>query len=120
MAVAMIGLGMHLAFWPSTLLASRFSNITITISQSELMAACLVVGTTRLFTLITSGLWLPWCARVRALSSVVASAIWLQMALALMLNVAGPPSPGMPVYLALFAGELISIARARCEANGRR
>ncbi len=118
MSAALISLGIHLALHPVLIAASRFYNLAFAISQTHLTILCIVVGLARMFTLATSGLWLPWCARIRALGSIVATTIWLQLGIALLLNPFGPPSPGVPLYFTLAMGELISIWRSRREANG--
>lgn len=118
-STALFMLGVHLFVWPDALQYSRFIQITAAVNQVGLMLICLLVGGTRLFALATMGKWLPWCARVRAICSIFAACVWVQLGLALFLNKPAPPSPGVPIYFTLAIAELMSVYRARRDANGR-
>lgn len=82
------------------------------------IAACyLSVGMVRSFCLVLNGNMPVWGPRLRAIMSIFSAVIWVQLAMALFVQLV-VPSPSIAVYLALAGGELISIRRARRDGNG--
>jgi hypothetical protein len=117
MTVALIGSGLTLVIWPMTLSAGNFRQLLLLVGVGKVATAYLSVGVVRAFCLIMNGNLPIWGPRLRAIMSVFSAVIWVQLAMALFVQLA-VPSPSIAVYLALAGGELISIRRARRDGDG--
>lgn len=116
MAAGLIGFGMHILLWPSTMATSRYSGATLILGITGFGLVCAVIGMLRLVTLARNGQWPEWGPRVRAGCAVASGVIILQLAVSLAAN----KSPGLWIYIALAGAELRSVFRARRDANGPR
>lgn len=115
MALAMIGLSAWILRWPGTLDASAFRYLSLSIDSSNVRSFLLVGGMLRIGALIANGHLPPYGSLCRALGALIGAVIWALMAFSLWIlhNETGSvPSPGVPVYLALTLGELLSFYRA--------
>lgn len=122
MAFALLGLGVHLAVWPHAMGASAFRFILEVVGSQNLTIFYLMVGIFRIVALVANGRWQTWGPRVRALAALCGAGVWLQMDIALLKlvpEVGSPPSPGIPVYSALFLAELVSTYRAAVDGRIR-
>jgi hypothetical protein len=115
----MLGLALEIAIWPNTIGASAFYYMLRVIGSTNLNMFFAVAGLLRVAALIANGTWPVVGPRIRACSAGAASIIWFQMVIALLLvaPVNGVPSPGIPVYLALTIGELLSAYRAATDVR---
>jgi hypothetical protein len=123
MTAALLGLGVHLLIWPDAMRASSFRILLSAVGSDYLTAFYLFVGCFRAAALWLNGNWPRWGPQVRALGALLGAVVWLQMdiALAQLAPAVGiPPSPGIPVYSALFLAELYSTYRAASDARLRR
>jgi hypothetical protein len=114
----MIGIAVCLVATPKTLEMGAFRFMT----EARWSAAAVawvfgVFGMLRVAALYANGHWQPWGARARMAGSMVAALMWFQMmiALALLTNVTGTLSIGIPVYIVLTVGELFSCYRAAAD-----
>lgn len=120
MALAQLSLGLWMVIFPAAMGSSAFRFINDAIGNHSLMVTFLSIGVFRIAALIANGRWKIWGARIRALGSWAGATLWLQMSVALAMlipNVGTPPSPGIPVYLALAIAEIVSTYRARADGN---
>jgi hypothetical protein len=123
MTCALFALGVHLLIWPDAIKASSFRILLNVIGSDSMMAFYLLVGGFRAVALYLNGNWPVWGPQVRALGALAGAVVWLQMDIALAQlapAVGTPPSPGIPVYTALFIAELYSTYRAAADARLRR
>jgi hypothetical protein len=83
----------------------------------------LFFGAMRMMALMANGNWPKYGPRLRAIGAGAAAMLWGQLCISLVLLFpfnSGVPSPGIPVYLALTMGELISAYRALSDARSSR
>lgn len=122
MTVAMLGLAIEIFFWPGTIGASAFRYMLRVIQPELLGGFFLIVGLFRIAALYANGNWPKFGPRIRALAAGAAALIWGQMLFALFALAphTGIPSPGIPVYLALTLGEMISAYRAATDGGRTR
>jgi hypothetical protein len=121
-ATILLGISLHLVMWPDAVSHGRFSQMAAFVGPEFFGRACLVVGFARLFFLAANGSMPVWGPRLRAIGAIAGSLIWLQLAAAPILNGLMPgstPSNGIPVYLGLALGDLISTYRAAADARHR-
>lgn len=111
-ATGMLMTGMTLMLWPRTLPDGNLRPLLHLASVGELAAWYLLLGAIRCVTLTLNGRIGYWGPRIRALMAAICATVWLQMIVALWLQL-GQPSMSSGILLALAAGELRSIARAR-------
>lgn len=112
---SLLGMGMLMAIWPSTMGASSFRYILMVMTPQDLTAAYLGIGIFRAVALIANGRAPVWGPRIRALGAIAGASVWLQMDIALIIWMAQndiPPSPGMAMFTAVIVGEIISGRRA--------
>lgn len=121
MTVAMLGLALEIAIWPGTIGASAFRYMLQVVGTSNLSMFFMMVGLLRIAALIANGQWPVYGPRCRAVGAGFGALIWFQMVIALLIlaPTSGIPSPGIPVYLALTTGELISAYRAATDVGNR-
>lgn len=118
MASALVAVGAHLLIFPDALSSpSRLTSILMLVTAQQIAIFCLVFGIIRIAALIASERILPWCARIRGTCCIAGAAVWSQLAVALA-HSPGPPSPSFTIYAVLAIAELLSVLRARRDANG--
>lgn len=120
MTSIMLGLAIEILIWPATISASAFRYMLSVISAENMGVFFLLFGMVRILALIANGNWPKYGPRMRAAGGGFAAFMWLQMFVALIVLVPhnnGIPSPGIPVYFALFIGELISAYRVISDAR---
>lgn len=122
MTGALLGMAALLMIWPNAVAHSKFQFMLDVVGSKTLMLFYLFVGWFRAVALYLNGGWPVWGARVRALAAIGGALVWLQMAVSLImaqLAIGAPPSPSVPLYLALVAAEFYSIYRAAADARFR-
>lgn len=122
-AVALTLLGLHTLVWPHAVGASAFRLMLDFVPPQNLAAFFLMVGLLRGAALIANGQWPFIGPHLRALGALCGAVIWLQMTVALFLLIElqrTPPSPGIPVYFAMFVAELAATYRAAADVSHRR
>lgn len=114
MTLAMLGLAVEIALYPGTIASSSFRFILLLVSAEHMAIFFGAFGLMRIAALIANGSWPTHGPRLRAMGAGSASLMWGQMfaALLMLAPLNGTPSPGLPVYLALTIGELVSAYRA--------
>lgn len=120
MASAMIGFGVEIMIWPSTIQASAFHHILNVISAPYMSFFFVFFGMLRVAALVANGNWPKHGPHFRAAGAGVAAMLWGQLGMSLLLLAPvnhGIPSPGIPVYAALVLGELVSAYRAITDAR---
>jgi hypothetical protein len=119
MTAAMLLLAIEIVIWPGTIGASAFRYIARVVQPENLAVFFLVIGLCRIVALFANGQWPVIGPRIRAFAAVGAAIIWGQMfaALIVLAPQTGIPSPGIPVYLAITVGELISAYRAATDVG---
>ena len=120
MTLAMLGIALEIAIWPSSIASGSFRLLLVVISPAELALFFGTFGLLRIAALIANGSWPEHGPRMRAMGAGAAALMWGQMCIALMLltpNLGGVPSAGIPVYFSLTVGELISAYRAISDAR---
>ena len=120
MTLAMLGIALEIAVWPSSIASGSFRLLLVVISPAELALFFGTFGLLRIAALIANGSWPEHGPRMRAMGAGAAALMWGQMCIALMLltpNLGGVPSAGIPVYFSLTVGELISAYRAISDAR---
>jgi hypothetical protein len=120
MTIAMIGIALEIAIWPSSLQSGSFRLLLIVISPTGLALFFGAFGLLRIAALIANGSWPEHGPRIRAMGAGAAAFMWIQMCVALILitpQLNGVPSAGIPVYFGLAVGELISAYRAISDAR---
>ena len=120
MTIAMLGIALEIAIWPSSLRSGSFRLLLIVISPTGLALFFGAFGLLRIAALIANGSWPEHGPRIRAMGAGAAALMWGQMCVALFLitpDQGGIPSAGIPVYLSLTVGELISAYRAISDAR---
>ncbi len=122
MTCALLGIGTEMVIWPNAFAVSKLQFMLDVINSKCLMYYCLMVGVLRAFALYINGGWPVWGARVRMFTAVGSAAVWLQMGLSLVfvqIAIDGPPSPSVPLYVALVLAELYSTYRAAADVRFR-
>lgn len=124
-SASLLAMAIQTAVFPDVIGSSNFRYILVIIAPANLSLFLFVVGTVRIAALIANGrYWPKWSPKLRALGALGGALIWFQITVALMIyvsDVGRPPSPGIPVYLALMFGELISCYRVLAsDGNGNR
>jgi hypothetical protein len=120
MTLAMLGIALEIAIWPSSIASGSFRLLLVVISPAELALFFGTFGLLRIAALIANGSWPEHGPRMRAMGAGAAALMWGQMCIALMLltpDLGGVPSAGIPVYFSLTVGELISAYRAISDAR---
>jgi hypothetical protein len=120
MTLAMLGIALEIAVWPSSIASGSFRLLLVVISPAELALFFGTFGLLRIAALIANGSWPEHGPRMRAMGAGAAALMWGQMCIALMLltpDLGGVPSAGIPVYFSLTVGELISAYRAISDAR---
>lgn len=121
MTAAMLGLAIEIAIWPGTIGASAFRYMLQVVGTQNLGTFFAVAGLLRIAALTANGRWPVYGPRIRAVAAGCGALIWFQMLIALFILApkSGIPSPGIPVYLALTFGELISAYRAATDVRSK-
>jgi hypothetical protein len=123
MSVAMFAIGIQMMMWPDTIRASAFRHVLRIVDSGHLGLFFLFFGAMRMMALMANGNWPKYGPRLRAIGAGAAAMLWGQLCISLVLLFpfnSGVPSPGIPVYLALTMGELISAYRALSDARSSR
>lgn len=120
MAGIFVAVSIELAIWPQAVGASNFRYLPL--DNIALPILLLVIGASRIGALLANGrFWPQWTPKVRAFGALAAALIWFELAAALavyVVSVGRPPSPGIPVYLGLMLGEIITCYRAALASDG--
>lgn len=122
MTGALLGMGAMLVIWPNAIAMSKLQFMLDVVGSGSLTLLYITVGCFRIVALYLNGNWPLWGARVRALTAIGSAIVWLQMGMSLFLMqlaIGGPPSPSVPLYLALVCAELYSTYRAAADARYR-
>lgn len=122
MTAALLGIGLELIIWPNAIATSKLQFMLEVLGSRNLMAFYLLVGWFRGVALYLNGGWPIWGARVRTYCAFGGALVWLQMGISLILTQlasGNPPSPSVPVFMALAAAELYSTYRAAADARYR-
>jgi hypothetical protein len=122
MTVAMLGLAIETFFWPETIGASAFRYMLRVIQPGSLGIFFMIAGLFRIAALFANGSWPIVGPRIRAFAAGAAALVWGQMLISLIVLAphTGIPSPGIPVYLALTLGEIVSAYRAATDGGRTR
>lgn len=120
MGLAVFCFGFHLFLFPGSMPASRFSSVMLVLPPMVLVIYCLLVGLLRMIVLYKNDGLKEWGQTYRSILAIASACLWLQLGVALMNNAAldGKGSPGIPIYISLFIGEVRTVWRARQELNG--
>ncbi len=114
----MIGFAITIALWPDTIQASSFRYILRVISAESMGVFFTVFGVMRFSALIANGSWPIYGPRFRTIGAGAGALMWGQLSASLIyLSPPHPPSPGIPVYILLTVGELISAYRVMSDAR---
>lgn len=121
-SIALVTLGLLCAAWSDVIGSSNWRYILLVIGPANLALFLFSVGILRLAALTANGrYWPKWSPRFRAFGALCGALLWFQFAAALLIftsEVGRAPSPGIPVYLSLMLGELISCYRALAGRHG--
>lgn len=119
MTAAMLGLAFEIIIWPGTIGASAFRYMLQLVGPTNLGLFFAIAGLLRIAALVANGQWPVYGPRCRAVGAAMGALIWFEMLAALFILAPenGVPSPGIPVYLALTTGELISAYRAATDVG---
>ena len=120
MTIAMLGLALEIAVWPSSIATGSFRLLLIVINPTGLALFFGAFGLLRIAALIANGSWPEHGPRMRAMGAGAAALMWGQMCVALILmtpQFGGVPSAGIPVYFSMTVGELMSAYRAISDAR---
>src|SRR5665647_3961128 len=104
MTLAMLGISLEIAIWPSSIASGSFRILLVVISPTGLSLFFGAFGFLRIAALIANGSWPEHGPRMRAMGAGAAALMWGQMCVALLLitpDMGGVPSAGVPVYAAL-------------------
>jgi hypothetical protein len=115
MVSTLLGMGLLMLIWPSTMGASSFRYILQVLTPGQLTAAYLSIGVFRAAALVANGSAPAWGPSVRAVGAIAGASIWLQMDVALIIWTVQnglPPSPGMAMFTSVIVGEITSTYRA--------
>lgn len=115
MVGATIGLAIQITVWPGTIEASAFRYLNLAINTYNLRDVLLLGGLLSLAALIANGHWPVYGPACRATGALLRGVIWSMMTFSLWVlhvELGGPPSPGISIYLMLTLGELLSFYRA--------
>jgi len=119
-SLMMLGMAVVIAINPQTVKAGGFYLMArIGLTAPVLAVLFTFVGCLRVAALIANGVYPVWGPRARAASALFSAALWSQMMLALVAWSAQQNylSIGVPVYLFLTFGELVSCYRAATDAR---
>lgn len=119
-AFMMLGMAIVIAANPQTVRAGGFYLMTNIGFTAPVLAVLFTFGgCVRIAALFANGLWVSWGPKMRAGCALLGASIWVQMGVALIAWSAqsGYLSVGVPVYLFLTVGELISCYRAATDAR---
>lgn len=112
-------IGLQVFFIPEAVAQSRFRALYDLITPDVLSDYALAVGAFRILALFFHGRLafgsVRTCAAIRAISALCCAGLWFQMEMALIENsneTNAAYSVGVPVYLWLTVGEIVSIHRA--------
>jgi hypothetical protein len=119
MTLAMLGLAVEIYIWPDTVGASAFRLMLGIVTAGHMGVFFLVFGVLRIVALVANGRWPLYGPQLRTAGAGASAFMWGQMCAALLMlaPLKGVPSPGIPIYLALTLGELISAYRAMSDAR---
>jgi hypothetical protein len=118
----MLSMAIEIAIWPGTIGASAFRYILQMIGPTNMGLFFAVFGLLRIAALIANGHWPVYGPWMRTIGAGAAALLWFQMDIALVMLAPhnnGTPSPGIPVYLALTIGEILSAYRAMTNVGNR-
>ena len=121
-ALMMVGIAVTIAASPRAIAGGGFTLMeNVGLTPGVVVIAFLLAGAARMAALYANGHWPfygPWC---RAIGAVTGAVIWAQMGLSMLVSsVTGDFVPlGVPVYLVLTAGEIISCYRAASDGRSR-
>ena len=116
----MVGIAVCVLITPRTIEMGAFRfMVEIGMTSGPVAIIFAVFGALRVVALYANGKWQPLGARARFAGALVAALMWFQMLLALFLlgRVTGTLSIGIPVYLALTIGEILSCHKAAIDEN---
>jgi hypothetical protein len=119
-SLMMLGIAVVLAISPNSIANGNFHILLATGFTAALVGPLFTLcGVTRLLALYANGVWQPWGPYCRAAGALVGAGIWGQMLFALAYNsqFTNSLSMGLPVYLFLMVGELISCYRAASDVR---
>lgn len=122
MTAAMLGVGVEMVIWPDAVAQSKLQFMLSVVGSTALMVFYLVVGALRACALYLNSDSPSVSSGMRAIGAAGGALAWLQMALSLIIaqaSIGAPPSPSVPIFLALVAAELYSTYRAACDARRR-
>src|SRR5665647_2673170 len=104
MTLAMLGISLEIAIWPSSIASGSFRILLVVISPTGLSLFFGAFGLLRIAALIANGSWPEHGPRIRAMGAGAAAFMWIQMCVVLILltpQFNGVPSAGIPVYFGL-------------------
>ena len=115
MTWAMIGVSACVFLTPETIKLGAFRYmLTMGFDARAIYLMFGIAGWVRIFALLVNGRWPVWGPRLRALAAITGAFMWMQLSLALMAATSEQKVLfiGIPVFLALTAGEIVSCYRA--------
>jgi len=121
-SLMMLGIAIVIGINPQTVKVGGFYLMTnIGLTAPMLGVLTTFVACARIAALVANGIWPAWGPRARAAAALIGAALWAQMASALAAwsSQGGYISIGVPVYLCLTLGELISCYRAATDVRFR-
>lgn len=121
MAFAVLFFGVEIFLFPVSIESSAFHYILRVINAEFLASFYLLIGGVRVAALVINGRWPKWGPVLRSACAGGAVILWSQMCAALALRLPyGPPSPGIPIYLAMTLGEILACYRAMTDQRDAR
>ncbi len=122
-SLMMLGMAIVIGLNPQTVKVGGFyllANIGLTAPMLGVLFT--FISCARIAALVANGIWPTWGPRARAGCALMGAALWVQMmsALAAWSSHNGYISIGVPVYLCLTLGELISCYRAATDVRIRK
>lgn len=120
--VAMVGIGILLDGWPDALAMSKFRFMLDILQPVTFTWFYVLTGATRIIALYLNGRGAPYTAYVRAAMAVCGGFAWFHMGWSLFVaqnNLNAPPSPSLPLLVALMGLELYTVSRALSDAKYR-
>lgn len=121
-SLMMIGMAIVIAMNPQTVKVGGFYLMAdIGLTAPVLGVIFSIGGCLRGVSLVANGMWPKWGPIFRGICALLGASLWIQMALALIAwsGKNGYVSVGVPVYLCLTLGELISLYRAATDVRPR-
>lgn len=116
----MLGMAVHLTIWPDAIVWSSFRLILNYVAEGWMPVFFYAIGFLRVGALMVNGRWPEYGPKLRGASAAAAAFIWGEMAVALFehsIDHQIPPSPGIPIYVALALAELFVTYKAAADVR---